>query len=241
MGFLNLHKKRLNIQPCNNRYRNEYEYNTKKFINTHFSQSPLYDIVKIDNKDIEVRIVESKNYKTNTPYEEKVLLLRPNTVVQNGSYVHIIDKNTNKNGVWLLTFYESHILYPKCYIRYCNKSLSYSNNKYPCVVTTKVSLSSDIEENKIMALPKGHLLVLVQANNETLSTKDGERFLIDGIAYEVQEVNIVSNTENKIGIVEMNLKEVPKNFEEEIVTNKNKVTQKVHTQNNEVNMNKWEW
>lgn len=198
----------------NDNYRNYYEENTKEYINVSFSQSPLYQIVDVEGTDVETRIVEDKNYKSNSPYEQKLMLLKPNTILKNGSYIKFYNKSTKNYETWLLMFYESNVLYPKCYIRYCNKIIRYEKNEYHCVVTSNVNLSSNIEENKLLVLPKGYLLVFVKLTEETLKTKEGQRFVIDGNSYEVQTIDIVSNTENKIGILQMNLKKVPKNNEE---------------------------
>lgn len=171
------------------------------------------------------------------------MLLRPDTILENGSYVNFINKSTKKNETWLITFYESHILYPKSYVRYCNKILKYKKNDYPCVITSKINLSSDIEENKELVLPKGYLLALVKATEETLQTQEGQRFLIDDNAYEVQTIDTISNIENKIGVVEMNLKQVPKNYEENIETNKKEnvdIAEK-HTLDNIENNANWKW
>lgn len=217
----------------NDDYRNSYEKNSKEYINANFSQSPLYQIVDVEGINVETRIIEDKTYKSNTPYEQKIMLLKPDIILENGSYVRFVNKSTKKNETWLLMFYESNILYPKSYIRYCNKTLKYEKEEYPCVITSNIGISSDMEENKELVLPRGYLLAYVKATEDTLNTKEGQRFLIDNNAYEVQIIDIVSNTENRIGIVQMNLKQVPKNNDESI---ENDVEKNIDNSNKD-----WKW
>lgn len=245
MSFLGFHKRKIGINHINDEFRKGSEYSTKEYINASFSQSPLYKIVNIEGEDVETRIIDDKNYKDGSPYESKVMLLRPNTVLVNGSYIYFKNKTTGKEETWLLMFYESHPIYPKSYIRYCNKTLKYGEKEYPCVITSRVETFGQINENKQLVLPNGYLLVYLKATADTLNTKENDRFLIDGNAYEVQTIDITSRTENKIGIVQMNLKRVPKNNEEnniiskdEEIDNKIEIEEKKITENNR---NRWEW
>lgn len=245
MSFLNFHKKKLGINYINDEYRNENVDNTKEYVNANFSQSPLYQIVNVEGKEIETRIIDNNNYKDGSPYESKIMLLRPNTILENGSYIYFTNKITKREEIWLLMFYESNLIYPKSYIRYCNKTLKYGENIYPCVITSRVDTFGQVNENKQLVLPNGYLLVYIKATEDTLNTKEGMRFLIDDNAYEVQTIDITSRTENKIGIVQMNLKRVPKNNEENnIISKKEEIDSSSDLkkeQNNEINKDNWGW
>ena len=111
--------------------------------------------------------------------------------------------------------------------------MKYEKEEYPCAITSNIGISSDMEENKELVLPRGYLLAYVKATEDTLNTKEGQRFLIDNNAYEVQTIDIVSNTENRIGIVQMNLKQVPKNNDESI---ENDVEKNIDNRNKD-----WKW
>lgn len=243
MSFLNFHKKKIGINHINDEYRNENVNNTKEYINASFSQSPLYQIVNVEGEEVETRIIDNNNYKDGSPYESKIMLLRPNTILENGSYIYFVNKITKKEEIWLLMFYENNLIYPKSYIRYCNKILKYDEKSYPCVITSRIETFGQVEENKQIVLPNGYLLVYVKATEDTLQTKEGDRFLIDDNAYEVQTIDITSRTENKIGIVQMNLKRVPKNNDENIETKKKKeIDNNIEKkEENLINKERWEW
>lgn len=221
MNYLNFHKKRVGILGLNENYRNSYLNNSKEYINVNFSQSPLYQVVDVEGNLIETRIIKDKKYSSSTPYEQKIMLLRPDVVLNNGCYVALKNEVTKKKEIWLIMFYESDIVTPKVYIRYCNKVLKYEKNSYPVVITSSVSISSNMEENKELVLPKNYLMAYVKATDETMQTREGQRFVIDNNSYEVQTIDTISNVENNIGIVQMNLKRVPKNQKEKIETEKN--------------------
>lgn len=220
MSYLDFHKKRMKLNYQNDDVRNGFLDNSTDYINKTFSQSPLYKKVKIDNEEIEVRVVEDKLQKSNTFYEQKQLIFKPNTVVNNGAYVEIVNDITKKNEIWLLMYYVPNVLTPKGIIRYCNKSIQVKEKEFPCVVTASVSANSELIKNNELVLPKGHLLIYVQSTNETQQILENDRFIFDGNAYEVQTIDNVTHTENNIGFITLTVKKVPKTYEEALNSGK---------------------
>lgn len=241
MGWLDIHKRRLGVSHENTGTKDEYINDTIIYLEDTFSQSPSYRLVNIDGIEHGVRIINDREYQTANEFEQNLVLLKPRTVIERGSYMSYFNKDTNKEETWLIVFYHYHEIYPKAYARYCTKKLNYSNGKtYPCVVTNKISSSAFIEENTEMVLPKDSLAVYVKATDETMKTIEGDRFVIDGLSYEVQSINISMNTEDSIGVVEMAIKKVPSKHDElEEIIKDNNVVDNTTTDKDE--KNEWEW
>lgn len=215
MGWLDIHKGRMDISNDNIGSKDEYIQDTEIYLNDTFNQSPSYQIVRIDGIEHGVRIVNNRKYQTANEFEQNLVLLKPNTFIERGSYMTYPNELTKKQETWLIVFYHYHRLYPKAYARYCNKTLNFKNGtSLPCVVSNKISSSAFIQENEQMTLPKDSLAVYVKATKESIETVEGDRFVIDNLAYQVQSINISMNTEDGIGVVEMSIMKVPKKQDE---------------------------
>ena len=222
ISFLDFHKKINHLQSCNDNYRKNYINNTKNAINQKFSQSPYYQIVIIENEKIEARVVSNKEYTASKGYETKKILFKSDYITNKGNYVEINNQQTQEQEIWLIMFFEKDIMQPKAYIEKCNKKIKCNNVEYPCVITSNISLTTNVEENKNLVLPKNYLQCYVKATKDTLNIVENDRFIIDNNAYEVQNIDTISNVENEIGIVEMNLKKVPiSNDEKNEIQNNN--------------------
>lgn len=220
MSYLDFHRKRMKRNSETDYMRDSFTNSSKEFINSKFASSPLYKKVLINGEEYEVRMIQDKLQKGSTYYEQKELLFRPDVVVNSGSYVDVFNEVTREQEVWLLMHYISDVLMPKGIIRYCNKWLDIKDKSYPCVVTTNVSASSEVIKNNELVLPKGHLLIYIQANAQTQKIIENDRFVIDGNAYEVQTMENVTHTRNGIGFITLTVKKVPKTYEEKIEVGK---------------------
>lgn len=216
---LSFYRKINNIQPLHNNYREQYIYNTKNVINSKFSQSPYYQEITIEGQPVDVRVIPDKDYKSNKPYEEKKILFKPDFITDKGNYVKLNNQQTRQEEIWLIMFFETDIIYPKAYIRKCNKVIKCNNIQYPCVITSNISLTANVEENKGLVLPNNHLNLYIKATKDTMQIIENDRFVIDNLAYEVQNIDNISNVDNGVGIIQMNLKKVPINNEEEQAIN----------------------
>lgn len=220
MSFLNIHKKRHNLSPnFNGLYNGQLESNTENFIMANFDKSICYQEVMINDVKVGVRFLNDKNYSQSSPYEQKKLMFKPNSLFNNGSYIKFYNSASKREETWLLMYFETNIMYPKGYIRFCNKEISFNDKTYPCVVDTKISTTSDVDEKKDLVLPLGYLLIYVPYDDNTKNISEGTRFIIDNQSYEVQTINITSLTFNEVGLVELNVKKVPKNAKELLDTN----------------------
>lgn len=241
MGWLDIHKERIGISDNNSGTRMDYTDDTIRYVNDVFDQSPSYREVEIDGEKHGVRIINDRMYQTANEFEQNMLLLRPLTVIERGAYVTYFNEETKRDETWLIMFYHYHKIYPKAYARYCTKTLDYSNGvSLPCVVTNKISSSALIDENATMTLPKDSLAVYVKATPETLNTVEGDRFIIDKLAYEVQSINISMCTEDGVGIVEMGIKKVPLKHDEkeDFVKPDDTIT---NPDNGDVDKDDWSW
>ena len=218
---LSFYRKINNIQPLNNNYREQYICNTKNVINSKFSQSPYYQTIKIEGEMVDARVIPDKDYKSNKPYEEKKILFKPDFITDRGNYVELNNQQTQQEEIWLIMFFETNIMYPKAYIRKCNKVIECNKEKYPCVITSNIALTTNVEENKSLVLPNNYLNCYIKATTDTMQIIENDRFIIDNFVYEVQNIDNISNVDDNIGIIQMNLKKVPTNNKEEQIINKN--------------------
>lgn len=243
MGWLDIHKDRIGVSDNNSGMRKDYTDDTILYINDVFDQSPSYREIEIDGELHGVRIINDRMYQTANEFEQNMYLLKPFTVINRGAYATYYNEVLQKQETWLIMFYHYHKIYPKAYARCCTKTLNYSNGvSLPCVVQNKISSSAFIEENTTMTLPKDSLAVYVKATEETLNTLEGDRFVIDKLAYEVQSINISMCTEDGIGVVEMAIKKVPlKHDEKEEIGNNDNNNGNGNNSNNPSPDDEWSW
>lgn len=225
MSWLSIHRNRHNINGLS--IKEAHLKNTETFINEGFADSPSYCIVKVKNVDVEARWITDKKYSSNIGYEVKKLLLRPKTVINRGDYI-VKDKE-----VWLTMFYSDNSVSPYAIAMFCNQSLSYGENTYPCVFNSGVGQSQKINEGTQLLLPSDSAIVYVSSNTDTLNTKRLDRFVIDEQAWEVQAIDRTTTVLNGEGVISITVKKVPLKDEE--------VTENIPPVEIEKDSNDWEW
>lgn len=201
MDWLNSHKAR-HLNAGTN-IRESYIKQTNSYIDQSFSNAPTYCKVFIDGIETGVRWVQDKAYSISSGYEVKKALLRPNTVVDRGTYV------LKENDTWLTMFYHKSDCYPSIILRYCNRTLKVADKTFPCTFESGVGKSQKVDEDKTLVLANDGALIYVSANETTLNIKRLDRFVIDGQAWEVQAIDRTSSVIDGIGIISLAIKNVP--------------------------------
>jgi hypothetical protein len=168
---------------------------TKRQIQSMFSESPLFQNVKVDGKDDKgVRVsFESEN--------ERQLLFKPDDSILKGQTVKISD------GTWLVTEFSPDIIYPKAIVTLCNQTLKWKSDTatYEYLVVAKgkgYKLNEIDEEVKII---DGDVLVQIKYDSITKEITETDRFIVGGRAYEVSGIDSVTNIVNDIGFLEITL------------------------------------
>lgn len=177
---------------------------TYEIVNKNFSNSPNYVKVKINDTESDGRILDGD------VYNEKKILLRPNSKVDIGSYIQIDD---SVNDTWLVFDFEGELIAPKVTIKKCNEKLRWKDKDSKvhaldvlasATKNTKLDLTSD---NFQVEMLQGGIYVYVPYSKETSEIRSSYRFIIGNSAFEVTGVDDLTmvNVE-RVGILQMSLR-----------------------------------
>lgn len=99
----------------------ESQFNsTAKYIESAFSDSPFYKVVKVNGQDVGVRITDLPPIirgNMTLQFTRKIMQLKPSTVFNTGTIVVINGEN------WLISDFNNNNLYPQARIDRCNSSI----------------------------------------------------------------------------------------------------------------------
>jgi hypothetical protein len=199
--------KHIALSQINGTDLKQQQFNTTaKFVESNFSDSPFYRIVKINGTvDLEVRIkdISAVTRSANVSLVQNVLkfmLLKPNTTVNIGDMVEL------DGHYWMVTdFISDNPLFPKAKIGKCNYVLhlktgetktviGYDNLKRPqydiqetfvdiqCILQTSVSNAA---LNQAINLPQGQVHITMQYNDIAKSIKENDDFDLYDRQYKV--------------------------------------------------------
>lgn len=213
MSWLDIHRKRLANEGAS--IREGYSIQTANLINAKFDYSPTFIQVLIDGEEYDARFVTEKAYSASSGIEIKKLIFRPYTRIPRGKYVQVDGR------MWLIIYFDDNDMYPKAQIRFCNNVLKFKNgNEYPCILDNKIQSSSKVDEETYVNLPSDRMKVTVAYNEDTKNIKELDRFVFNGLAWEVQGFDRIVNVYDEEGIIEFAVKKVPlKEDEKEEPTN----------------------
>lgn len=164
-------------------------------VNDMFAKSPSYRIVKINGVEADCIINRKKSKKID-------LLLRPNSVVDLGSYVEIED------DTYLIVDSLDNEVYPKADVELCNRVLKWKDStgiirEYQCSAQGE---TYEVDDTKVLYSSEGELKVQVQYNQDTKTIKPQMRFIFDETAYEVSSIDSVSDVYKGKGVLSLTLK-----------------------------------
>lgn len=207
MSWLDIHKKRMINEGST--IRDAQVLQSVNFINEKFKDAPSFVSVLINGQEYDTRFVAERKYTASTGMAVHKLLFRPSVQVNRGDVAEF------ENRQWLILFFEESVLYPKAYIRPCNNVLKFKNgSQYPCICDSKVYASSSVDETAYVNLPSDRMKITVSYNKDTKDISELDRFVFNGIAWEVQGFDRITNVFNECGIVEFAVRKVPLKEEE---------------------------
>lgn len=212
MNYFDVYKKRIQLSGSN--ATDTSKNATIDSINRMFTEMLNYQIVKIDNVDTEVVIV-NKDDST-----QKELLFRPNQTVKKGATVLI------GTQYYLVTDFNGNGINQKAKIRLCNNQLtvkgspvtvtktndfgeeyeeivSYDMIEIPCIVETTITF--DNTDNAIN-LPEGRIRVTIPYTEHEDIAIDKE-FVMYGENYKIMGIDYTQSI-NKEGLIIINGKKV---------------------------------
>lgn len=179
------------------------------FANRNFNDSLAHQVVQIEDEYYDTRFIIKREYNTSSKAESELLIFRPFVEVFRGQIAEF------RNHKWLIFNVDTGELAPKGYIRMCNKTLKFDNGaQYPCVVDTNIREYQSIKDMARLNLMSNIMKVMVTSNEDTWNIRETDRFIFDGLAWEVQGVDRVAYTTHQSGVIEFVIQEVPLNEDE---------------------------
>ena len=182
------------------RYSNE--------ISSRFDQNPAYfPINKIINEvqlteQFDSWILDDKSSYDDTIAKKK-LLMEPGQSISVGEIINVPRMNNKK---WLITqTEESELYYESGQIEECNFNLEFTNDvgrqvSIPCVMRSQ---REGTNGGKYITIGKNIRLITIQSNDETDKFTRDDEFVIDGLTYEVKDLNRAENP----GVIYIDLEE----------------------------------
>jgi len=157
-----------------------YVNNMKNTISTEFKNSTSYNLVKINNVDRDVRIVEESSIIKNP--NKKRLLCYPDETISIGNIVLWNSEN------WICTETDNTSEVSDVgLISRCNNTLKFYNNQnhtthnIPCIIIDKINTT--LQENKFLLTIDCDILVLIPNNNTNNLISSNDIFKIGRYSY----------------------------------------------------------
>jgi hypothetical protein len=203
------------------------QHTTSIFINSVFSNSPFYRIVKWNGQDLEVRLMDvnsitRSNQIMPVQFGIKFALVKPNVVLNLGELLSIDD------DTWMVTdFTSENETFPKAKIQICNFELQvktgeekilcgYDDFKAPVydIIPTYTPMQSilkntigNITLNSEVNLPSERMLITLTYNDTSKLIKENDEFDMYGRQYKVVGIDF-SNVYSGKGIITLTTERV---------------------------------
>lgn len=212
MSWIDLHKRRHTSEGGS--ISKAHEHQTGLFIDSSIKDSPTYKLVTINGVEYDTRMITERKFSVASGYYVMKLLYKPFVEPRNGQLVYIDD------DVWLTVHADSKSLAPFNYIRKCTHTIDFLDDKgavipVPSVLETRIRDTQKLLELRYVDLSLDSLKITVPYNDVTRLVEEKDRYLIEGIAWEVQGYDRITQVSDGDGIIEIAVKKVPLNKEEE--------------------------
>lgn len=167
-------------------------------MNDIFDKSPSFKQILIDGTQTDCIINHTKKSSVLN------LLFRPKSVLNKGMYA-LVGADT-----YMITEFTPNEIYPKAILELCNSNLKWKDvsgvlKEYKCII--KRDAYTEKEDRQVYTSDT-ELLVMVQYNDDTKAIKPTQRFLFGDNAYEVIQIDSVTNVYNNIGFIKLGVKSV---------------------------------
>jgi len=163
-----------------------YVNNMKNIISTEFKNSTSYNLVKINDVDRNVRIVEESSIIKNP--NKKRLLCYPNETINTGDIVEF------DNSKWICTETDttSQVSEVGIITRCNNNTLNYYDQSHtlheiPYIIQSNINLDTD--QTTYIESPSTTIILKISNNEITRQIKRGEIYKIGIQSYEIKDIN----------------------------------------------------
>lgn len=216
------------INATGNTIKDSQFHSTSKFIESTFAESPFYKVVKWNNQDLEVRLMDvnsitRSNQLMPVQYGIKFALFKPNVVMNLGELLQI------DTDYWMVTdFTSDNTLFPKAKIQICNFNLQVKTgetktllgyddyfkrpvyDEQPTHATMQSILKNtvgNITLNSEVNLPSEKMLITITYNDTSKLIKENDEFDMYGRQYKVVGIDF-SNVYSDKGIITLTTERV---------------------------------
>lgn len=165
-------------------------------VNEIFDKSPSFKTILVNHTPMDCIVSHTKK---STILD---LLFRPKSVLTKGMYANF------ESDVYLVTEFVPNEIYPKANLELCNSVLKWKDEtgtikEYKCVV--KRDTYNEKEDRQVYT-SDSELLAMVQYNDDTKQIKPTQRFMFGSSAFEVVQIDAVTNVYNGNGYIKFGLK-----------------------------------
>ena len=213
MGFYDNYRSRVQDTLTDTDYINE---ENKRYVIEHFFEQPnYYQVTKNFDLDTTYDVLIAEESKKKDSVGIKNLISYPYATPQFtlGDYINW------QSDVWLLTTLDTQYDYSVVgRIIETNTDLKWINNNgvlksYRAIATNKV-IHQGLDETKYITVPDGNIIVRVQKNDDTSALKESRRFIINGNAYRITNINNFVNN-----MIEFYMEQTTVSDEDDLINN----------------------
>ena len=213
MGFYDNYRSRVQDTLTDTDYINEE--NKRYVIENFFEQPNYYQVTKNFDLDTTYDVLIAEESKKKDSVGIKNLISYPYATPQFtlGDYINW------QSDVWLLTTLDTQYDYSVVgRIIETNTDLKWINNNgvlksYRAIATNKV-IHQGLDETKYITVPDGNIIVRVQKNDDTSALKESRRFIINGNAYRITNINNFVNN-----MIEFYMEQTTVSDEDDLINN----------------------
>lgn len=194
----------LNILRKINNYNNSTEavlQNGKDYENRVFIDDASYRKAKIQKNNLSEENIDIRIKNVSVTTEEKKLILRPDTIVDVGSYISFDGR------IYLVLEYENNSTSPTVKVERCKSSLKWKDevgyiHGYPCLLSKDSYGSKSLANNEILTFGDSKGKIFVQDNEFTRKIKTNWRFIMNGSETDIYKVIDISRA-TTTGLIEI--------------------------------------
>lgn len=166
--------------------------NTSKFLNDSFTQSPFYNTIWLNEKEIDAIINDTNSV------DEKSILLRPKNSIDKGEVIEY------KNHDWLVMDFNEDQVYPTLKVRMCNQRLRSvtDGSEIPVVAIGK---RTDFDEEEDYLIVTTNEITVFASYQKAKFINLTDKFTMNERAYEVIGIDDVTEVAEAKGVIKFTM------------------------------------
>lgn len=174
---------------------------TFELVNREFSNSPTFNVVKVNGIETDARILDGKTGLI------KSMLLRPKALVNVGDYVEY------NSMLWLVFDFNGETISPKATLQACNEIMKWKDVngnivQYPTLATATRNTKFDITSDKMQVeMLQAGIYAYLPYNEVTKEIRTSQRFIFGDRVYEISGTDDLTMLDvNRVGIIQFSCK-----------------------------------